>query len=92
MLTCKEATRLISESLDRDLPFRRRLGLRIHLVLCRLCRRYARQLFFLQTLLRNYGRTAAEEDSREGDDDAPGLSPEAQGRIRERLRDRRSPS
>jgi len=34
MLSCKEATRLVSESLGRELPVRQRLSLRFHLMMC----------------------------------------------------------
>jgi hypothetical protein len=48
MISCEEASRLISESFDRTLPFRLRLALRVHLFFCRACRRFRRQLFFVQ--------------------------------------------
>lgn len=48
MLNCKEVTQLVSESLDRKLPFHQRLGIRIHLLMCKLCSRYERQLMFLR--------------------------------------------
>jgi hypothetical protein len=42
-LSCREASRLISESLDRDLTRRERWALRIHTCLCHACRRFSRQ-------------------------------------------------
>lgn len=48
MISCKEATRLVSESLDRRLPLDQRIGLRLHLLLCRFCSRYRRQLLFVR--------------------------------------------
>ena len=48
MITCEEATRLMSESLDRKLPIGKRIGLRMHLLVCRLCPRFWRQLLFLK--------------------------------------------
>lgn len=100
MLTCKEATRLVSESLDRELSFRQRFGLRVHLLLCHFCRRYKRQLLFLQSLMQTYGEADGEVETavggagggvggEEGEGGAAGeagLSPEARARIRERLR------
>jgi hypothetical protein len=47
MITCKQATQLISHRLDRDLSLGRRLSLRFHLLICHYCRRYARHLRFL---------------------------------------------
>lgn len=44
MITCRETARLLSEQRDYRLPWRKRLGLRIHLVLCRLCKVYATQI------------------------------------------------
>ena len=52
MLTCKEATRLVSESQDRRLGLPDRIGLRFHLLICTLCRRYARQIRFLTRTIR----------------------------------------
>ena len=51
MLSCKEATRLVSEGLDRELPFWRRMGLRLHVVMCRGCSRYTRQISSLNRII-----------------------------------------
>jgi len=48
MITCKQATQLISEQLDRDLGLWQRFSLKLHLFLCHYCRKYARQLNFLR--------------------------------------------
>ena len=48
MLSCKEATRLVSQGLDRELAFGERIALRVHLVLCAGCRNVDRQLSFLR--------------------------------------------
>jgi predicted anti-sigma-YlaC factor YlaD len=42
--TCQDATRLLSESMDRTLPRRTRIALVVHLLICRGCRAYRRQL------------------------------------------------
>jgi hypothetical protein len=47
-LTCKEATRLASQGLDRDLGLGERLALRIHLAICGGCANAARQMAFLR--------------------------------------------
>lgn len=74
-LTCKEATRLQSEAMDRRLSFLEKLGLRVHLLLCKWCRRYGEQLTFL--------RSAARERQDHVDPGMPQkLSPEARERIR----------
>lgn len=44
---CAEMARLASESCDRPLTPRERLRLRLHGLICRWCRRYARQIAWL---------------------------------------------
>lgn len=44
MLTCKQASQLISQSLDRPLSWSDRMQLRFHLVICSACNRFNRQL------------------------------------------------
>ena len=51
---CKEAVRLQSDALDRPLSPARRLGLRIHLLLCKWCRRYGKQISFLRKVAQDY--------------------------------------
>ena len=45
---CRQASRLQSEALDHKLPVLQRVGLRIHLLLCKWCRRYGKQIRFLR--------------------------------------------
>ena len=52
MLSCKEVSQLVSQSLDRPLPIGKRIAVRMHLMICTLCRRYQRQLHFLQQATR----------------------------------------
>jgi hypothetical protein len=47
--SCKEATRLQSAAMDRKLTLSQRLGLCIHLVLCKWCRRYGTQITCLRS-------------------------------------------
>jgi len=54
MLSCKEATRLVSEGLDRELPFWQRIGLRLHVVMCRGCSRYGRQVTALNRVIAHH--------------------------------------
>src|SRR5881392_2980361 len=76
--SCKEAVRLQSEALDRRLPLARRIGLRLHLLLCKWCRRYGEQIAFLRTVAHESG---------EKDSCAPPqtLSSAARERIKQRL-------
>ncbi|HFQ91671.1 MAG TPA: zf-HC2 domain-containing protein [Chromatiales bacterium] len=47
MLSCKEVSKLISLSQDRSLSPWERVSVRLHLLACKLCRRYRKQLIFL---------------------------------------------
>ncbi|HYN55460.1 MAG TPA: zf-HC2 domain-containing protein [Methylotenera sp.] len=44
MLTCKQASKLISQSFDRRLSWSNRLQLRLHLFICNACTRFKFQL------------------------------------------------
>jgi hypothetical protein len=48
ILSCKEATQLASQGLDRRLGFGQRAALRLHLVICEGCRNFTRQMAFLR--------------------------------------------
>ena len=80
MLTCKEASQLMSQSYDRKLGLLERLGLKVHLLICDTCRKVYRQLDFLHRFSR---KVAAEPE--EVLDLQPGLSAEAQERILKEL-------
>lgn len=45
---CGDVSRLQSTALDRQLPFSKRVGMRLHLLVCSWCRRYGRQVRFLR--------------------------------------------
>lgn len=47
-LSCKEASRLMSQGQDRDLNVGERLALRAHLAICAACRNFDDQLAFLR--------------------------------------------
>ena len=83
MLRCREISRLVSESMERDLPLRQRLEVRMHLMMCRLCSGFARQMQLLR-------RAARENPERLGPDEgAPEarLSNGARQRIKAALHD-----
>lgn len=44
MLSCRDASRLTSQALDKPLSLRERLSLRLHLFICLGCQVFARQL------------------------------------------------
>ncbi len=52
MLNCKQATALMSQKMDRDLHFGKRMSLRFHLMMCSGCRNFSKQMEFLRTASR----------------------------------------
>ncbi len=54
MLSCKEATRLLSQAQDRPLTYSDRVKLRLHLAACVACTRFSRQLAFMREALSRY--------------------------------------
>lgn len=52
MLTCKQLVAQSSDLLDGQLGFREKLAVRRHLLLCRNCRRFIRQMRLTQATLR----------------------------------------
>ena len=48
MLSCKEATRLMSQALERQLTLSERISLRLHQMICVGCRRVEGQFRFLR--------------------------------------------
>ena len=82
MLSCKDVTRLLSESMDHSLPLGKRIGVRLHLLMCRFCARYERQLLLIRETVR---RIVASEE-KPGESPGETLSEESKERIRKSLR------
>jgi hypothetical protein len=54
LISCKDASRLISQMQDRNLPVRQRLRIRLHLLLCDACKRFVQQLRVLHRAMQHY--------------------------------------
>ena len=63
MLSCKQASRLISQSLDRPLSWRERFSLRLHLVLCDMCTQFRHQLYTMRMAVRKLTRRIEQDES-----------------------------
>jgi len=50
-ITCKEASRLVSRGLDRELGWGERARLRLHLAICEGCANFSKQMQFLRKAL-----------------------------------------
>lgn len=77
IFSCKKISALISESMDRKLPLYRRMGIKLHLMMCYLCRRYKKQLEFIRSIM----QTDEEVDKIKNES----LSAEARKRIKKKL-------
>lgn len=63
MMTCKRATQLMSEELDRPLSLRERVMLGLHLMMCSGCTHFRRQMSFLRRACRRWvGANQASDD------------------------------
>ena len=78
-LNCRGVSRLLSQSMDAKLPWHHRLAIRLHLVYCVWCRRYAAQLQFLHRAMREMASSPNQTPH-------PKLSPEARERMRLQFR------
>ena len=79
-LRCEAASELLSRELDEPLTRLDRAALRCHLLVCRSCRRFAKQIRLIREAVRRNG-LLAESDSNEC------LSPEARQRITRVIRE-----
>jgi hypothetical protein len=52
MLDCKHNTELLSQSYDRPITLRERFAMRMHLMMCRGCRNFEKQLVFIRKAAR----------------------------------------
>jgi hypothetical protein len=80
MYNCKEVSEMVSESMDRALPFYQRVLMRLHLLMCKYCARYREQL---ETI-----RAASRYEQRHGKelDDSQALSNDGKERLKEFLK------
>lgn len=77
--SCKEVSELVSQSLDRKLSLRERLGVRLHVAMCGMCATYRRQIEFMHEAVRQLSRRTPRNTT---------LSDEAKARIKKRIEER----
>lgn len=80
MLTCREASRRVSLSMDQRLPLHQLVGLWFHLTMCKYCRRFRKQLHIIRDL------STRQEDVFLEAVPAEGLPRDAADRIKNRLK------
>lgn len=76
MLNCKQASELMSQGMDTQLPFAKRMSLKFHLMMCHGCNNFLTQMRFLRMAAKRYG-----------DEGMPRLSAQARKRIAKALRE-----
>lgn len=86
MFNCESVSRKVSESLDRDLPLRHRLMIRIHVAMCKYCARFRKQLIRIRELCRQIDLSDHELS------DLPAMPATARERITRALRSAKSSS
>lgn len=80
MYNCKEVSELVSESMDRALPFYQRVLIRMHLLMCKYCARCKEQFETIGAAMRY------EELHDKELDDSRSLSNDGKERLKEFLK------
>ncbi|MBD3392185.1 MAG: zf-HC2 domain-containing protein [Chitinivibrionales bacterium] len=81
MLNCQKVSFLLSQSLDTPLPWIMRARLGLHLLMCRRCAAFRRQILVLTSVVRGAAAALAVDPGH----DTAALSPAARARIKELL-------
>ncbi|MCP3952507.1 MAG: zf-HC2 domain-containing protein [Desulfobacterales bacterium] len=79
MFRCKDVSQKVSLSMDAPLPWHQRLAVEVHLLMCRYCARFSRQLQLL--------RQCSQQVDTDSPESAPaaGLSSECKKRIKKAM-------
>ena len=79
MLTCKNTSRLISEGQERQLSLKERINLRLHIWMCKNCRRFEKQIVTMRKIMHREWTQGAPPTNNQ-------LPSDAQERIRQTLK------
>ena len=80
MYNCKEVSEMVSESMDRALPFHQRVLIRMHLLMCKYCARCKEQYETIRAAMRYEELDGKELDA------SRSLSKDGKERLREFLK------
>ena len=80
MYNCKEVSEMVSESMDRALPFYQRVLIRMHLLMCKYCARCKEQYETIRAAMRYEELDGKELDA------SRSLSKDGKERLREFLK------
>lgn len=81
--SCRDISQLISAGMDRNLPLRKRLSIRLHVSMCKYCRRYEKQMHLLHEGVGYYADPEMNVVEKS-------LSPAAKKKLEQTLRTRQS--
>jgi hypothetical protein len=73
-LSCRDVSRLVSESMDHRLPISQTVEMKMHLFMCKFCSRFKKQVHSIQQVIRDNPNLIDEMDH-------GGLSQAAKDRI-----------
>jgi len=79
MFRCKDVSQKVSLAMDAPLPWHQRLAVAVHLMMCRYCARFRRQLLLLRKISNQVDTDTPESAP------AAGLSGECKERIKEAI-------
>ena len=80
MFQCSEVSQKVSQAMDAQLPFRHRMAVRVHLLMCRYCARFKKQLLLIRKMCHLDEQDAPDTQRPER------LTPKARERIKATLR------
>jgi len=60
MYKCKEIIELPSKGMDTSLPWTIRMEMKLHVLMCKTCSRYAKQLQFMNQVLDRYSQVSSD--------------------------------
>ncbi len=80
MPSCRDISQLISAGMDHHLPLHKRLSIRLHVSMCKFCRRYEKQLHLLHEGVGHYADPDANVVEKS-------LSPAAKAKLEKALAD-----
>ena len=73
MLNCRETTRLVSESQERPLTLKEKVGLKFHTMMCAGCRNFQKSIDSLRSAMKGFasGEYGPEQGSATGSKESP---------------------
>jgi hypothetical protein len=76
---CEVISQNISKSMDNKISLIDRIGIRVHLLGCKFCRRFEKQLFIMQKMIQNQANGLNEIP------DGPKLSDESRQKMKQKI-------